>query len=249
VNLAAVPDGRLINVVAALAAIVIGLRTILLDVPQVFPGGAKIGAVAYDLSLAYLGAWIFNYLVIVLPRQSDRRLIFRRCDPLIAQYATSARAALAPMFQEANENPEPQQPDAAALHRVCGKINPNDQAPLIVGGSPGSPVYGNWISWLKFQMVRAEARRASLDPYFPYLDAEAVSLITDLADHFFRWQVQTLSEMGSEIMTFFDSKALFSNTGKLARDWKAIASRIFSRAKRSNSGDCKLVHLRLPCYE
>lgn len=193
---------RLIDVGAVIAAIIVVARTALIDVPQVLPGGAKIGTVAWELSLAYLGAWIFNLLVIVLPRRSDRRLIYRRCDPLIAQYAGSGRAILIPMFAEAHEIPEPQQPDAAALHRVCDKTNPNDNAPLITGGGPGNWSYANWLGLLKYEMSRADARQKSLEPFFPYLEAEAVSLITDLSTHSLRSQVRMLSEHSIENTDF-----------------------------------------------
>jgi hypothetical protein len=187
---------RLINFVAAIAAIVVVGRTALLDVPQVFPGGAKIGTVAYDLGLAYLGAWIFNYLVIVLPRRSARQLIYRRCNPLIAKYAASAQAFLAPMFEKANETLEPHRPDAAALRRVCSSINPNDDAPRLINGMPG-----NWIHWLgllDYEIRRADVPRRSLESFFPYLEAEGISLITDISEHKLT-RVQILSDLGGKI--------------------------------------------------
>ena len=46
---------RLIDLVAILAFATVFARTAFQDVPQVFPGGAKIGEVLSQLSLGYVG--------------------------------------------------------------------------------------------------------------------------------------------------------------------------------------------------
>lgn len=61
---------RVIDGAAAVSFVVIVARTALQDVPQILPGGAKIGEVLWQLSLAYFGAWMFHLLVIVIPRGS-----------------------------------------------------------------------------------------------------------------------------------------------------------------------------------
>jgi len=48
---------RVVNALAFVAGATVIIRTFLLDVPEVFPAGAELGEVIYQLGFAYLGAW------------------------------------------------------------------------------------------------------------------------------------------------------------------------------------------------
>ena len=59
----------------------------------------------------------------------------------------------------------------------------------------------NWIQWLDlldFEMRESDVPRRNLESFFPYLEAGAFSLITDISEHKLR-RVQILSNLGGKI--------------------------------------------------
>ncbi len=76
-------------------------RTVLLSVHELFPGGAQIGEIIFDLAIAYIAAWIFNLLIVVMPQLDSRdrvlvaagRLIDRLTEVGSAIPGTLARGA------------------------------------------------------------------------------------------------------------------------------------------------------------
>src|SRR3989442_1721310 len=72
----------------AVAVIFVIVRTALLSVPEVFPGGARIGEVLFELSVAYIAAWFFNLLVVVLPRRRSRDLVLAEAGNVILRLAS-----------------------------------------------------------------------------------------------------------------------------------------------------------------
>lgn len=64
---------NLINGLAILSVIGVGVITLLRFFPPWFHNASIIGDLLFNLSLAYLGAWVFNVLVVEIPRQRQRR--------------------------------------------------------------------------------------------------------------------------------------------------------------------------------
>jgi hypothetical protein len=60
-------------------------HVLLADVPEAFQGGARLGALCYDLAIAYTGAFTFYVLNIRLPLRRDRRNVYRHLPALIDQ--------------------------------------------------------------------------------------------------------------------------------------------------------------------
>jgi hypothetical protein len=60
-------------------------HVLLANVPENFRGGARLGAVGYDLAIAYTGAFTFYVLNIRLPLRRDRRNIYRHLPGLFDQ--------------------------------------------------------------------------------------------------------------------------------------------------------------------
>lgn len=187
---------RLIDVVAVIAFATVVLRTSLQGIPQLFPGGARIGEVLSQLSVGYLGAWLFHLLVIVLPRRSDQRLIFRTCDRLI--HVASGTGFLVMIFAVTEEQFIPNTPDRDALRRACKKVNPNARARS--GGVKmdrlGRPVPISWLEYVEQDLEQSGKALRDLQPFYPYLDAETIALLNEVSSHFLRILFDGTSKFG-----------------------------------------------------
>lgn len=60
-------------------------HVLLANVPEAFRGGARLGAVCYDLAIAYTGAFTFYVLNIRLPLRWDRRNVYPHLPDLFDQ--------------------------------------------------------------------------------------------------------------------------------------------------------------------
>jgi hypothetical protein len=63
---------------------------LLANVPEAFRGATRLGAVCYDLAIAYTGAFTFYVLIIRLPLRRDRRNVYRHLPELIDQFEYNA---------------------------------------------------------------------------------------------------------------------------------------------------------------
>jgi hypothetical protein len=159
---------RLVNGSAG-AAVMAGSRTALLAVPEPLPWMAELGEVFYDLSLAWVTAWAFQFLVIVLPAERERRrfqeLVAPRLDRLIvlgmdlndAIYA-KAKAPIEGDFSV----------DAALIKSVCRSTALSDDMPNWLG---------EWGIVLRHLGGLADKFRASLRPFYAKLPADVLEAL------------------------------------------------------------------------
>jgi hypothetical protein len=188
---------RLIDLVAILAFATVFARTAFQDVPQVFPGGAKIGEVLSQLSLGYVGAWFFHLLVIVLPRRSDQRLIFRTCDKLMRGAASTGFLFMIFVAGSEYEKFQMLYPDRGALRRACARVDPNAPARSgIKRDRMGIPRPLTWREYIEAELKSSARDLRDLQPFYPYLDAETIALLNEVNGHFLRVMFEGASELG-----------------------------------------------------
>lgn len=186
---------RLFDVVAIIAVVTVGLRTSLQEEPQLFPGGARIGEVLSQLSVGYLGAWLFHLLVIVLPKRCDQRLIFRTCDSLIN--VASGTGFLTMIFAVAGEQFIQNSPDRNALQRACKRVDPNAQARSGVKMDRlGRPTPISWLEYVEQDLEQSAKALRDLQPFYPYLEAETIALLNEVSRHFLRILFDGTSKFG-----------------------------------------------------
>lgn len=152
------------------AAVVVG-RTGLLAVPEMLPFGAEVGELLSNVGLAFLGGWIINYLVVVLPRRRDRVATYAGNGHFIAGIAGTAASILDRMYQDADEE-LPSAPDATSLKRVLASTPAAGQSPL------NGATWTEWIFWI---IDRCDQNVKRIEPVYPYLEAELIRLITRIA--------------------------------------------------------------------
>lgn len=71
-----------------------------------------LGDLFFDLSLAYIGAWIFHLLIVVWPRRRDRELLQRTLRPMLLRLTKVARD-LQEVLEDASIRPPATRNDAA----------------------------------------------------------------------------------------------------------------------------------------
>lgn len=182
-----------IDIGAGVAASVVTARTVFEDTPEVFGAGSEVGTLAYELGLAYVGGWIINLLVNVLPRRRDRLAIYSAVSSSVQQLSGSMSSVLMEMSKALNH------PSAAAISasdltaftaadiaELCQGTHPYAPAPLLTGmrQTETGVEFDNatWLQYLQYEAERVEGLKRTLVYYFPYFEAELVRKCTAIFD-------------------------------------------------------------------
>jgi hypothetical protein len=168
----------------AWAALLYGVaqHVFLANTPEVFRGGARLGDLFYDLSIAYFGAFVFYLLVVRLPLLRDRRNIYRHLAPLIGQVVGEAWSLIGMLhgaagFDNSREN------TLANVEETCSKIGPDSEANLLMVTASGYQKYKVMDAIYYHHMERARRRNREILELSSFVPSEVISLITEIENH------------------------------------------------------------------
>lgn len=200
---------HLVDLCATLSLTILIVRLILESTPEIFPDGARIGQLFNDLALAYLAAWIFNLLVIVLPRRQEKRRIYTAVSwrvPLIAEAGTHFIGVLAGNGGIARSNYEYASYTREEINHACSVTFPNEfRGPAQLGIT--------WYAYLRHQVARSREQFRDLVPYLTFFDAELQAAINAVINSQLAMLTDDLPQIGN---------GTFSNLSDLIFDhWQA----------------------------
>jgi len=134
---------------------------------------ARYSGVLSDLALALLAAWIFNYIIVELPRRRDRERLYSGIAWMIGLMAKSGLSMMEFLSNAAAENIniDPQvggviiAADREATNRICAALGPN---------TPYVPIPGAVGCWelIRQQVEKAREYHQRLQPWLSTFDVE-----------------------------------------------------------------------------
>ena len=137
---------------------------------------ARYSGVLSDLSLALLAAWIFNLLIVELPRRRDRARLYSGVAWMIGLMAQSGLSMMQFLSNAAEEgiNVDPQvegiiiAADREATNRICAAIGPD---------TPYAPIPGAVGCWqlIRNQVQKAREYHSKLQPWLSTFDIEVIA--------------------------------------------------------------------------
>jgi hypothetical protein len=158
----------------------------LANIPEKFPGGARLGDVFYEIAIAYIGAFVFYLLVVRLPARRDRRSVYRHLSPLISRVVGEAVALMRDLNGAADveANRDNTQEN---IENTCGQIRPPSQANLRLA-TPTGMVQGTVADLIRYHMGRARDVNRDILARPEHLASEVVDYVVAIDDNsFFRF--------------------------------------------------------------
>jgi hypothetical protein len=123
------------------------------------------GSLLYDVALAYAGAWIFNFLVVVRPRRRDQRAMYTAMGRYVGHVGGSCYQ-LALELQHwvglTGDDAGTAMPTRDGVAVAMSRVKPSDQAPAVwQDPRTGKLATANWQQWVivKANRVRLFADR------------------------------------------------------------------------------------------
>jgi hypothetical protein len=166
----AAASGHLVNLTAVVALLIVISHATFTTSDDTL---ARYSGVFSDLSLALLAAWIFNLLIVELPRRRDRARLYSGVAWMIGLMAQSGLSMMEHLSHAANEsiNIDPQvsgviiAANREATHRICAVIGPS---------TPYAPIPGAVGCWelIRSHIQKAREYHRRFQPWLSAFDVE-----------------------------------------------------------------------------
>jgi hypothetical protein len=158
-------------------------QVILANVSERFRGGPRFGALWYDLSIAYIGAFVFYLLNIRVPLRRDRRKIYRHIGPQVGFIIDDAAALMTTLNKAADVTPVDRKNTWQNVQQTCSRTGPNSPVldHLVVAGPV--PTFGTVFDVIVFRMDRTRAAIREILGFSSYLASDLVDRLVVIETH------------------------------------------------------------------
>jgi hypothetical protein len=169
--------GWLLNVACLVSALVIVLHDfVFIGWPELFPHGAQLWKLAYQLSLALIASYVFFYMNVHLRRlreQETLRPFLYRHTLYILGDALSINNNLRNASGQGTPSLWPYEdfpPSREDLERMCKAVDPHHAVPQFVG---------DWFRYLSHQRKRTMDNISRIYTAVPFLEADYLHLLME----------------------------------------------------------------------
>ena len=151
----------------------------LINIPELFKGGEKLGQIVYKLSFSYISAFVFYFLVVHLKNQKDKENLYSYISSNTLMIIRQAKALINETARSANIQLKATYPDSLELQSICKAINPNSNAPLILGRLGN---YANWMQYFDYYKRRSNEASNKVLSKVQFLDSALVHKLAEIED-------------------------------------------------------------------
>lgn len=169
---------KILNIGCFISVILIIIRIVFSDTPELFRGGAiLLDDVIYDSSIAFISSSFFYYLLVHIPTNRDRKKISVYTYHLSGIISARILNLLDALSQSANI-PKKNKLSSQDIAQIALIVNPNSQAPLII--DPVNMIYGTWWNYLTSTYYGLNSYIEKIMPYMYFMDSDHIELINDI---------------------------------------------------------------------
>ncbi len=187
----------------------------LINTPELFTGGAKIGQIVYNLCFAYISSFIFYFLVVHIKNQKDKDNLYSYISGKTYVIINQAKELIKNISKAANVTLTEEYPNENELKDICLSINPNTKAPLLLNRIDN---FANWIQYFNINSIKSKESITRICSKIQYLDSEFIyklARIEDCGYYFHISSLLTIPIISSDI-SFLNS--LFADYFELIKD-------------------------------
>lgn len=188
--------GGTLNALFAAALVFVVLHDfVLAGAAELFPGGARLWELAYRLSLALIGSYLFYFVVVHLKKQEDkenlRPYLRSRTDRIVGR----ARSLMTELHRASGRDTTGATPYLNEItlddvQEVCSGVKFHDTAPLFLGDANRN---ATWIEYLDYHRAETMDFIASIYVASPFLDTEFLKLLVEVEHSFYFLHLKMIS--------------------------------------------------------
>lgn len=152
----------------------------LIDIPEIFKGGYKLGQIIYKLCMSYISAFIFYFLVVHIKQQKDKENLYSYVAQKVNMIIGCAWGLISAVSNASNITLTEKYPSKEELDIICTCINPNANTPLLLGRLGN---YANWMQYFDYQKIRSNDATEKIFKKMPFLETELVNILSKIEDN------------------------------------------------------------------
>jgi hypothetical protein len=151
----------------------------LINIPELFTGGEKLGQIIYKLCFAYISAFIFYFLVIHLKNQKDKENLNDYISKNLALVIGQGKSLISSLARASNITLLGSYPTNNELNNICNVINPNANAPLFLHNVNSN---ANWLQYFDYYKSRSNEATRKILSKLQFIDSVLVNKLAVIED-------------------------------------------------------------------
>ena len=164
----------------------IAQHVLLANVPEAFPGGARLGVVCYDVAIAYTAAFTFYLLNIRLPLQRDRRNIYRHLAVSIDRVARQPYSLMDSLNNAADFNPLEQRENTLPnIQETCKLLTLNSDGRAILPAPYYSGSEPTVMDVINHNIAETRARCREVLGFSSFLASDVIKYVIEIENCYF----------------------------------------------------------------
>jgi hypothetical protein len=132
--------------------------------------------------MSYISAFIFYFLVVHIKQQKDKENLYSYVSKKVHIINSSASGLISAISEASKITLAEKYPSKEELDIICKSINPNANAPLILGPRDN---YANWMQYFNYSKKRSNDATEKVFRKMPFLETELVNILARIEDNDF----------------------------------------------------------------
>jgi len=160
---------------------VILIKFWLIEIPEFFNGGYKIGQIWSDLCFSYISAFIFYFIVVHVKEFTDKVNLYRYISRFTNAIISQAKKLANDLSSDSMVMLKSDYPTKDELSSICTIINPNRESPKFIGVTL-SDFYPIWMQYFENnRKIIIEYADRILSRNLIY-DSELIKILAEICD-------------------------------------------------------------------
>lgn len=202
----------------------------LINIPELFKGGAKIGQIVYGLSFAYVSSFIFYFIVIHSKIRKDKENLHSYISGKIGIIIERAKSLIDEMAKKTEIKLNASYPDKSQLKLICEKINIYSGANILLPVGQEF-IEGKLIHSMNLCKERSNEAIYRLLLQSQFLDSELINLLAMIEDCYFFKQISIILRFPIENQDLTVYEPIISKYFDLVKDLEDYYNKNFKDKK------------------
>lgn len=148
------------------------------DIEEIVSWGSEFGNIYYRVCLSMIASYVFYFIVIHLKSMKDKENVNKFISFKVSNILSTYNTQINEIKKLSNNIDEKKYFKLEELEKLFKNINPNAQAPLILGTK-----YATWMQYFQYNNKRTQKNINKIFVQMPFLDSELVDILAHIEDN------------------------------------------------------------------
>ena len=149
------------------------------SIPEIVSWGNEFGEVYFNICLSIISSYVFYFIVVHIKSQQDKENIGVFVSGKVRNVIGDYKSQIRELKKAANNTNEEEFLEKSDIESIFLLINPQGQAPLLLGGLGN---YANWLQYVDYHKSRTQGFIQKVFIKMLFLESKLVALLAKIDD-------------------------------------------------------------------